>query len=178
MWLLSASFQIFSMASKRLQQFHFTVYSIMIIITVFCILLKLHGIFLLSLVNQKSQQQINLNEILSDKRRTIRKTKMRKRKNLNTEKWLIQSWWEYFVSGVTPKESFQNDCIRTYSHDSQQSWNSYKYCMIQVFGCIDSNHIPIEWSSNTFTIIYVTNILSTQSTSFMRLNVLLVDGRC
>ena len=30
-----------------------------------------------------------LNEILSDKRRTIRKTKMRKRKNLNTEKWLV-----------------------------------------------------------------------------------------
>ena len=32
---------------------------------------------------------MNLNEILSDKRGTIRKTKMRKRKNLNTKKWLV-----------------------------------------------------------------------------------------
>ena len=38
---------IFSIDSRRLQQFHFTVYSIMNVITAFSILLQLHGILLI-----------------------------------------------------------------------------------------------------------------------------------
>ena len=61
-------------------------------------------------MNQKREQQTILNEILRDKRRTRRKIKLVKRKNLNKKKNLqIQSWsdrlmWEYFVSVVKPKE--------------------------------------------------------------------------
>ena len=47
MWLLSRKFYIFSIDSRRLQQFHFTVYSIMNKITAFSILLQLHGILLI-----------------------------------------------------------------------------------------------------------------------------------
>ena len=110
-WLLSGNFCIFNMDFRRLQQFHFTVYSIMNMITAFSILLQLHGILLISLMNQKREQQTILNEILCDRRRTIRKIKMAKRKNLNKKKrtcWYkagrTDLWWEYFVSGVTPKE--------------------------------------------------------------------------
>ena len=110
-WLLSENFYIFNMGSRRLQQFHFTEYSIMNMITAFSILLQLHGILLISLMNQKREQQTILNEILCDRRRTIRKIKMAKRKNLNKKKrtcWYkagrTDLWWEYFVSGVTPKE--------------------------------------------------------------------------
>ena len=49
-WLLSGKFYIFNMDSNnfiRLQQFHFTVYSIMNMITAFSILLQLHGILLI-----------------------------------------------------------------------------------------------------------------------------------
>ena len=42
-------------------------------ITAFSILLQLHGILLISLMNQKREQQTILNEILGDRRRTIRK---------------------------------------------------------------------------------------------------------
>ena len=45
-WLLSGKFYIFNIDSRRLQQFHFTVYSIMNMITAFSILLQLHGILL------------------------------------------------------------------------------------------------------------------------------------
>ena len=45
-WLLSGKFYIFIMDSRRLQQFHFTVYSIMNMITAFSILLQLHGILI------------------------------------------------------------------------------------------------------------------------------------
>ena len=45
-WLLSEKFYIFNMDFRRLQQFHFTVYSIMNMITAFSILLQLHGILL------------------------------------------------------------------------------------------------------------------------------------
>ena len=49
-WLLSGKCYIFKMDSNnfiRLQQFHFTVYSIMNMITAFSILLQLHGILLI-----------------------------------------------------------------------------------------------------------------------------------
>ena len=46
-WLLSEKFYIFNMDFRRLQQFHFTVYSIMNMITAFFILLQLHGILLI-----------------------------------------------------------------------------------------------------------------------------------
>ena len=62
-------------------------------------------------MNQKREQQTILNEILGDRRGTIRKIKIAKRKNLNKKKrtfWYkagrTDLWWEYFVSGVTPKE--------------------------------------------------------------------------
>ena len=45
-WVLSCKFYIFKMDFRRLQQFHFTVYSIMNMITAFSILLQLHGILL------------------------------------------------------------------------------------------------------------------------------------
>ena len=45
-WLLSGKFYIFTNDFRRLQQFHFTVYSIMNMITAFSILLQLHGILL------------------------------------------------------------------------------------------------------------------------------------
>ena len=57
-------------------------------ITAFSILLQLHGILLISLMNQKRVQQTILNEILSDRRRTIKKIKMAKQKNLNKKKEL------------------------------------------------------------------------------------------
>ena len=50
--------------------------------------LQLHGILLILLMNQKREQQTILNEILCDRRRTIRKIKMAKRKNLNKKKEL------------------------------------------------------------------------------------------
>ena len=62
-WLLSGNFCIFNMDFRRLQQFHFTVYSIMNIVTAFSILLHLHGILLRSLMNQKREQKTILNEI-------------------------------------------------------------------------------------------------------------------
>ena len=46
-WLLSGKLYIFIMDSRRLQQFHFTVYSIIDMITAFSILLQLHGILLI-----------------------------------------------------------------------------------------------------------------------------------
>ena len=47
-WLLSGKCYIFSIDSRRLQQFHFPVYSsIMNVITAFSILLQLHGILLI-----------------------------------------------------------------------------------------------------------------------------------
>ena len=61
------------MGLRRLQQFHFTVYSIMNMITAFSVLLERHGILLISLVNQKREQQTILNEILSNRRQTTRK---------------------------------------------------------------------------------------------------------
>ena len=85
-WLLSGDFYIFKMDYRRLQQFHFTVCSIIIMTTAFSILLQLHGILLISLMNQKREQQTILNEILCDRRRTIRKIKMAKRENLNKKK--------------------------------------------------------------------------------------------
>ena len=85
-------------------------------ITAFSILLQLHGILLISLMNQKREQQTILNEILGDRHRTIRKIKMAKRKNLNEKKrtcWYkagqTDLWWEYFVSGVTPKEFWKKN---------------------------------------------------------------------
>ena len=45
-WLLSRKLYIFNMEFRRLQQFHFTVYSIMNMITAFSILLQLHVILL------------------------------------------------------------------------------------------------------------------------------------
>ena len=101
---------------RRLQQFHFTVYSIMNMITAFSILLQLHGILLITLMNQKTEQQTVLNVILCNRRRTIRKIKMAKRKNLNKKKtcWYKTGrrdlWWEYFVSAVTPKRVLEEKC--------------------------------------------------------------------
>ena len=46
-WLLRGKFYNFNIDSRRLQQFHFTVYSIMNMITAFSILLQLHGILLI-----------------------------------------------------------------------------------------------------------------------------------
>ena len=46
-WLLSRKFYIFNMDFRRLQQFHFTIYSIMNMITAFSVLLQLHGILLI-----------------------------------------------------------------------------------------------------------------------------------
>ena len=46
-WPLSGKFYIFNIDSRRLQQFHFTVYSVMNMITAFSILLQLHGILLI-----------------------------------------------------------------------------------------------------------------------------------
>ena len=66
--------------------FQFTIYSIINMITAFYILLQLHGILLISLINQKREQQTILNEILCDRRRTIRKIKMAKRKNVNKKR--------------------------------------------------------------------------------------------
>ena len=76
------------MASRRLQQFHFTVYSIMNMITVFSILLQLHGVLLASLVNQKMGQQTILDEILTGRPRTVRQIRTGERKNLNKKKEL------------------------------------------------------------------------------------------
>ena len=58
-------------------------------ITAFSILLQLHGILLISLMNQKREQETILNKILCDRRRTIRKIRMKKRKNLNKKKKLL-----------------------------------------------------------------------------------------
>ena len=65
-------------------------------------------------MNHKREQQTILNEILGDRRRTIRKTKTAIRKNLNKKKrtcWYkagrTDLWWECFVSGVTPKENLR-----------------------------------------------------------------------
>ena len=60
-WVLSGKFYIFNMDSRRLQRFHFTIYSIMNMITAFSVLLQLHGILLISLMNQKREQQTILN---------------------------------------------------------------------------------------------------------------------
>ena len=60
-WLLSENIYIFNMESRRLQHIHFTVYSIMNIITAFSIHLQLHGILLIALINQKGEQQTILN---------------------------------------------------------------------------------------------------------------------
>ena len=46
-WFLSGKCYIFNMDFRRLQQFHFTVYSIMNMITAFSILLQLNGILLI-----------------------------------------------------------------------------------------------------------------------------------
>ena len=49
-WLLSGKFYIFNMDSNnfiRLQQFYYTVYSVMNMITAFSILFQLHGILLI-----------------------------------------------------------------------------------------------------------------------------------
>ena len=46
-WLLSGKFYIFIMDFRRLQQFHFTAYSITNMITAFSILLQLHGILII-----------------------------------------------------------------------------------------------------------------------------------
>ena len=46
-WLLSGKFYIFIMDFRGLQQFHFTVYSIMNMVIAFSILLQLHGILLI-----------------------------------------------------------------------------------------------------------------------------------
>ena len=81
-------FFYFNMASRRLQQFHFTVYSIMNMITVFSILLQLHGVLLASLVNQKMGQQTILDEILTGRPRTVRQIRTGERKNLNKKKEL------------------------------------------------------------------------------------------
>ena len=70
-------------------------------ITAFSILLQLHGILLISLMNQKREQQTILNEILCDRRRTMRKIKMVKRKNLNKKKNLqVQSWSNRLMVGI------------------------------------------------------------------------------
>ena len=99
--------------SRRLQQFHFTVYNIMI--TAFSILLQLHGILLIPLMNQKREQQTILNEILCDRRQTIRKIK-RQNEKISIKKrtcWYkagrTDLWWEYFVSGVTPEEFWKKN---------------------------------------------------------------------
>ena len=92
-WLLSGDFYIFKMDYRRLQQFHFTVCSIIIMTTAFSILLQLHGILLISLMNQKREQQTILNEILCDRRRTIRKIKKAKRTNLNKIS-IIPCWYK------------------------------------------------------------------------------------
>ena len=57
-------------------------------ITAFSILLQLHGILLISLMNQKRVQQTILNEILCGRSRTIKEIKMAKQKNLNKKKEL------------------------------------------------------------------------------------------
>ena len=67
----------------------------------FLIFLQLHGILLISLINQKREQQTTLNEILCDRRRTMRKIKMVKRKNLNKKKNLqVQSWSNRLMVGI------------------------------------------------------------------------------
>ena len=88
------------MNSRTLQQFHFTAYSIMNMITAFCILLQLHGILLISLMNQKTEQQKILNAILCDKRRTIRKIKIAKRKTLNKKKLDGIKWSHRRLVGI------------------------------------------------------------------------------
>ena len=67
-------------------------------------------------MNQKREQQTILNEILCDRRQTIRKIKTAKRKYLNKKKrtcWYkagrTDLWWEYFVSGVTLKEFWKKN---------------------------------------------------------------------
>ena len=77
------------MTSRRLQQFNAIAYSVVNVITVFSILLQLHGILLTSLINQKREQQTTLIEILSDRRRIVRKIKMAKRKDFNKNKNLL-----------------------------------------------------------------------------------------
>ena len=61
-------------------------------ITAFSILLQLHGILLISLMNQKREQQTILNEILGDRRRTIRKIISMKRKELAGIKLVRQTY--------------------------------------------------------------------------------------
>ena len=55
----------------------------MIMTTAFSVSLKLHGILLISLMNQKRELQTILNGILCDRCRTIRKIRLTKRKNLS-----------------------------------------------------------------------------------------------
>ena len=57
-------------------------------ITAFSILLQLHGILLISLMNQKREQQTILNEILCDRRRTIMK-KTRQNDKISMKKELV-----------------------------------------------------------------------------------------
>ena len=63
----------------------------------------------------KREEQTILNSILSDRRRTIRKIRMAKRKNLDKkitywyEVGRADLWWEYFVSRVTPKDFWKKN---------------------------------------------------------------------
>ena len=65
-------------------------------------------------MNQKREQQTILNEILCDRRRTMRKIKMVKQKSLNKKNFRYKAgrtdlWWEYFISGVKPKEFWKKN---------------------------------------------------------------------
>ena len=85
-------------------------------ITIFPILLQLHEILLISLVNQKKEQQTILNEILSARTPNYKENKNDKRKNLNKKRrtcWYKTGWtdlWrEYFVLGVTVKDFWKKN---------------------------------------------------------------------
>ena len=65
-------------------------------------------------MNQKREQQTILNEILCDRRRTMRKIKMVKQKSLDKKNFRYKAgrtdlWWEYFISGVKPKEFWKKN---------------------------------------------------------------------
>ena len=71
-WLLNRTFFTFNMAPRRLQLLHSFLYALF---WSWLIFLQSHEILIIWLVNQKREHQTILNEVLTDRCRTIRKIK-------------------------------------------------------------------------------------------------------
>ena len=102
-WLLSGKFYIFDIDSRGLQQFHFTVCSIMNMITTFSILLQLHRILLILvlLILDFTYLVVLVVAILKSNLERIRKMCMRFKENLSHLAELAHLHmfiWQIFIS--------------------------------------------------------------------------------